>query len=75
MFPNRNNLNQMFILERDSLHQDFVKGENIPEPNEGTCSFSLFYDFYELVINPMWYLNKGQLFKMSFVLTVYWGLT
>lgn len=47
MFPNRNNLNQMFILERESLHQDSVKGENIPEPKQGTCSFSLFYDFYE----------------------------
>lgn len=31
MFPSRNNLYQMFILERDSLHQDSVKGENIPE--------------------------------------------
>lgn len=66
----------MFILERESLHQDSVKVENIPEPKQGTWSFSLFYDFYELAVNPIWYLNKGQLLKMSFVLTVYyWGLT
>lgn len=53
MFPNRNHLNQTFILKIYSLHQDFVKEENTPEPKQGVCSLSLFYDFYHLVVTPM----------------------